>query len=153
MNATYFGPALGSTYEYAVVDLDVRYFTPLFGAHSLGLWGVLRSTSGDTPSQDMPGIGGSYFLRGYPGRRYIDMVATTAEGEFRTAYFWRFSFVAFASLGRVADRLSNLPEDRMRYTAGTGLRFRLNDEKFNLRIDVGFGEDTNGFYMVAGEAF
>jgi len=153
MEATYYGPGLGSTYEYGIVDVDLRYFTPLFGGHSLGLWSILRSTSGDTPFQNMPGIGGSTFLRGYPGRRYIDKAAFTADAEFRTAYFWRFSFVAFGSIGHVADGVSHLPDQRMRLTGGAGMRFRLNDEDFNVRMDFGFGEGTSGFYLIAGEAF
>jgi outer membrane protein assembly factor BamA len=153
IEATYFGPGLGSTYEYGIVDLDMRYFTPLLGTNSLGLRSVLRSTSGDTPFQDMPGIGGSFFLRGYPGRRYIDKAALTADVELRTAYFWRFSFVAFGSMGHVADRMSHLPDEQIRFTGGAGMRFRLNDEDFNLRVDLGFGEGVSGFYLIAGEAF
>ena len=153
MEAAYFGPALGSTYEYGSVELDMRYFTPLFGENSLGLRSVLRATAGDTPFQDLPGIGGSVFLRGYPGRRYIDKAAFTADVEFRTAYFWRFSFVGFGSMGNVARSVSNLPNQRTRFTGGAGLRFRLNDEDFNLRMDLGFGRSNTGFYMIAGETF
>jgi hemolysin activation/secretion protein len=135
------------------VDLDLRYFSPVFGENSIGVWSVLRFTSGDTPFQDMPGIGGSFFLRGYPGRRYIDMAAFTADVEFRTAYFWRFSMVAFGSVGQVAGSLNGLPDEKTRFTGGAGLRFRLNDENFNVRMDVGFGQETSGFYLIAGEAF
>jgi hypothetical protein len=153
LEATYLGPALGSNYEYGITRVDLRYFTTVAGEHSLGIRTLLRSTSGDTPFQDMPGIGGSVFLRGYPGKRYIDKVAFTTDVEFRTAYFWRVSMVAFGSLGHVAGRVSDLPEERIRFTGGAGLRFRLNDENFNIRMDFGFGEETSGFYFIAGEAF
>jgi hypothetical protein len=153
LEATYYGPGLGSSYEYGILDADLRCFTPLFNGYSLGLRSVLRSTAGHTPFQMMPGIGGSTFLRGYPGRRYIDRTAFTADVEIRTAYFWRFSFVAFGSTGHVADRVSDLSGERMRFTGGAGLRFRLNDENFNLRMDFGIGEGASGFYFIAGEAF
>jgi len=153
IEATYFGPALGSTYEYEIMEIDLRYFTPVFRGNSLAIRSLLRSTSGHTPFQDMPGIGGSFFLRGYPGRRYIDKAAFTTDIEFRTSYFWRFSLVTFGSLGHVAGRAGGLPDQKMRLTGGAGLRFRLNDENFNVRMDVGFGEETNGFYFIAGEAF
>ncbi len=153
LQAIYFGPALGSDFEYSLMDLDARYFIPLFGSYSLGLRGVLRATTGNTPFQDMPAIGGSFYLRGYPGYRYRDMTAGTLQAEFRTAYFWRISFTAFGCLAAVADRVSHLPDVSWKYSAGIGARFRLNKEHFNVRIDMGFGEGTSGFYLVAGEAF
>lgn len=151
--AIYYGSSIGSDYDYTMVDFDVRYFTPLFGTNSLGLWGVLRSTAGDPPFQDMPGLGGSFFLRGYPDNRCLDKVAVTLQAEFRTGYYWQFAFVGFGGLGAVADRLGEPPDSPLRYSAGLGTRFRLNDENFNVRIDFGGGGGSTGFYLVAGEAF
>jgi hypothetical protein len=36
---------------------------------------------------------------------------------------------------------------------GVGLRFSLNQDRLNLRIDRGFGRGSRGLYISAGEAF
>jgi outer membrane protein assembly factor BamA len=153
VGAVYHGGILGSDYDYSLFIFDFRYFLPLFGANSLGLRARLRASAGDTPFQAMPRIGGSNLLRGYPEGRYRDMTSSSLQAEFRSGYLWRLGFAVFGSLGNVAGRLGDLPDAPIRYTLGCGMRVRLNNENFNLRIDVGFGENTSGFYLVAGEAF
>jgi outer membrane protein assembly factor BamA len=153
LQTIYAGPGLGSDFEYTFIDFDARQFIALVGEYSLGLRGVLRATTGNAPFQAMPGVGGASYLRGYPGDRYIDNTAATLQAEFRTAYFWRISLVGFGCMAAVADRVGNLQDAPVRYSGGIGARFRLNKEHFNVRIDMGFGEGTSGFYFVAGEAF
>jgi outer membrane protein assembly factor BamA len=153
LGATYHGSFLGSDYEYSRFNLDLRYFIPVYGANALGLRGLLRASAGDTPFQAMPGIGGALLLRGYPEGRYRDMAAASLQAELRSDYVWLFGFAVFGSLGKVAESVGSLSDTAFRYTAGAGVRVRLNDENFNLRIDFGAGDNTNGFYIVAGEAF
>lgn len=153
VGAVYHGSFLGSDYEYSLFTFDLRYFLPVYGANSLGLRGRLKASAGDTPFQAMPGIGGANILRGYPERRYRDMTSSALQIEFRSGYLWRVGFAAFGGLGRVADSVGSLSDAPTRYTFGCGTRVRLNDENFNLRIDLGFGENTDGFYIIAGEAF
>jgi len=153
VGAVYHGSFLGSDYEYSLFAFDLRYFIPLYRANALGLRGRLKASAGDTPFQAMPRLGGALLLRGYPEGRYRDMASSSLQAEFRSDYWWRLAFAVFGSLGQVAERVGSLPDAPVRYTAGLGVRLRLNDENFNLRIDIGFGDNTSGFYLVAGEAF
>ena len=153
VSAVYHGSFLGSDYEYSLFGCDFRYFIPLYRANALGLRARLKASAGDTPFQAMPRLGGAFLLRGYPEGRYRDMASASLQAEFRSDYWWRLGFAVFGSLGQVAGRVSSLPDAPVRYTAGFGVRLRLNDENFNLRIDIGAGDNTSGFYMVAGDAF
>jgi hypothetical protein len=43
---------------------------------------------------------------------------------------------------------------RFKPTYGIGLRYLFSkEEKINLRVDLGFGQDTNGIYFGIEEAF
>ena len=93
-------------------------------------------------------------MRGYFFGRYRDRDYFAFQAEYRQ-YFWRrFGFVAFAGFGDVARDLTALSLYRLKPTYGFGLRFLFNeDEKINLRADIGFGKDTNGVYFGIEEAF
>ena len=76
------------------------------------------------------------------------------QAEYRFPIYWRFSGVAFTSFGMVTDRFSNVKSDYIRPTGGFGLRFLLvPKDNLNIRIDYGFGNNTNEFYLTVGEAF
>lgn len=149
----YYGDILGSDYEYSRVSFDARLFTPIAGEHSVALRGLATNVAGEAPFQDLPVLGGAFLMRGYDVGRFRDKSRMIFQAEYRSAYWWRFSAAVFGSYGGVAHRLSDLDFGSFRYAAGAGMRFRLNDENFNLRIDAGVGENSSGFYIVAGEAF
>ena len=39
------------------------------------------------------------------------------------------------------------------FAGGPGIRFLLNEEGLNFRIDYGYGRDGGSFYFTLGEAF
>jgi hypothetical protein len=149
----YYGDIFGSDYEYSRISFDVRLFTPVIGEHSVALRGLTTVVSGEAPFQDLATLGGAFLMRGYDDGRFRDKSRLVFQGEYRSAYWWRLAVTVFGSYGGVAHRASDLDFGSFRYAAGLGLRVRLNDENFNLRVDVGVGEDSDGFYIVAGEAF
>jgi hypothetical protein len=52
------------------------------------------------------------------------------------------------------ERAVNWTSTRSGESVGSGLRFALNQqERLNLRVDVGVGPRTYGFYLSASEAF
>jgi outer membrane translocation and assembly module TamA len=77
------------------------------------------------------------------------------QAEYRQ-YFWRrFGFVVFGGLGNVSNQLISFDFSTMKYSYGAGLRFLFNkNQKINLRMDIGFGQDGNrGIYFGIEEAF
>jgi hypothetical protein len=62
--------------------------------------------------------------------------------------------VAFAGAGDVGDKLENFKLNEVKKSLGVGLRFLFNEEQnINLRMDIGFGKETNGVYFGIEEAF
>ena len=63
--------------------------------------------------------------------------------------------MVFGGAGNVADEIMNLSFSDLKYSYGAGLRFLFNKEqKVNLRVDFGFGNDgTKGIYFGIEEAF
>lgn len=58
-----------------------------------------------------------------------------------------------AALGQVARDPALLPSRRPNWAAGPGARIMLNeDERLNLRADLGLGPGTWGVYVGIGEA-
>lgn len=110
---------------------------------------------GETPFYKLPAVGGPKNMRGYYAGRYRDNVFAMIQLEYRQFVWWKFGFVAFAGFGNVADHILNFTFDHMKYSYGFGLRFRFNEEqKVNLRMDMGFGNDGNkGIYFGIEEAF
>ena len=75
--------------------------------------------------------------------------------EYRQYFWWKFGFVVFAGAGDVASELMKFSLTELKYSYGFGLRFLFNkEEKVNLRVDLGFGNDgTSGLYFGIEEAF
>ena len=149
----YSGGFLGSDYEYSRFSFDTRWFTPLIGEHTLALRALATAIAGEVPFQDLPRLGGAYLMRGYDDGRFRDEARVVFQAEYRSAYWRGFCVALFGSYGDVAHRLGDLDLGAFKHAAGIGVRYRLNEENFNLRIDFGWGENSSGFYFIAGDAF
>ena len=79
----------------------------------------------------------------------------TLQLEYRQYFWWKFGFVVFGGVGDVAPELTKFTINTIKYSYGLGLRFLFNkEEKVNLRVDLGFGNDGNsGIYFGIEEAF
>ena len=153
LDATYYGGLLGSTWDYSLFAADFRQFTHLYGGHALGLRALVRSSAGTVPFQDLPMLGGPNLMRGYQEGRYRDNALAALQAEYRSPYWWVLAFTIFGSVGDVAGRVSRISTDSLKYTLGLGIRFRLNDESFNLRVDMAVAEGSSGVYFMGGESF
>jgi len=57
-------------------------------------------------------------------------------------------------MGDVAGIFSDFGLKSVKYSYGIGFRYILDkEEKINLRVDIGFGQNTSGFYFGVEEAF
>lgn len=156
-SATAYGSFIGSDYEFATANLDVRKFYSLKGDESvIGVQVVMCSTFGDVPFYKLASIGGKRMLRGIAHPyRYIDKHSWYAQAELRQHIWWRLGGVLFSGVGKVSPEFMQRPLSDVHVTGGLGLRFRvLPEEGLNFRMDFGASNrgDT-GLYFTIREAF
>jgi Omp85 superfamily domain len=146
---------LGSQFNFTVQTWDVRKYFPLKKDRVFAMQFNMIITNGNVPIRNMANIGSSSYLRGYYEGRYTDQDVIAIQGEYRTPVWGRFGLVFFSGTGKVASRFVNLIDfSHLKPSFGVGVRFALNPkEKLNLRVDAGFGDQSQGTYINMGEAF
>lgn len=149
-----FHEGLGSDQTFTRLELNLRQYFNLAEGHTLAtqLYGAFAY--GNVPFYRLPLAGGQNVLRGYFEGRYRDRALIAAQVEYRAHLFWRFGGVLFAAAGDVGPSLSEIRFSPLKWSVGGGLRLQLNeDERFNLRADLGVGYQTYGIYVGIAEAF
>jgi outer membrane protein assembly factor BamA len=131
----------------------LQYYTTILApgivlAERVGIQGLLGES---LPVQMLLSIGGNNTVRGLVSDRYLDRVAAVANLELRFPLFWRFGGVAGFDAGKVWGRLSQFDLERWATNPVAGLRFYM--DTFVVRLDVGFGTETTGFYLNFGHLF
>jgi hypothetical protein len=147
--------AFGSDYTLTETVIDLRHYVPIGGAGSLAFQANIISQDGDAPFFKLPRLGGFDGMRGYMGGRYTDQARFFVRTEWRTYEFWKgLGATVFAGYGDVAPAWDKLSTAAELYTVGFGLRYTLNaQEQVKVRMDMGFGNGDQGFYLGLGEAF
>jgi hypothetical protein len=144
----------GSDYSYNDIQVDTRNFFTPFSDHVVAVQGFGEFIDGSPPFQSYAKFGGQNLMRGYFDGRYRDKNSVSVQAEYRIPVWWRFAVVGFAGVAQVADRISNFAIDRFWFAGGLGLRFAWNpEEKINVRIDYGAGNNSSGLYFTITEAF
>lgn len=144
---------LGSSDTHVNLRIDLRQYLPLSSSQVIALQGVLESTGGTPPFRMLPSVGST--LRGYSTMRHIDRNLAAFQLEYRVVpLLWRVGFVAFAGAGDVLGHAKELAIDRLKFSAGIGIRILFSEsEKVNIRYDYGFGRDSSGDYLDLNESF
>lgn len=145
---------LGSTYNFSLIELDLRqFFSPLHN-HVLAWQTHNYVTRGQVPFQYLPRLGGGQMMRGYYEGRFRDKLYTSVQAEYRSPLWWKLGGVAFFSLGQVAPDLGQLSTDNLKYAGGVGIRFLFRPEDgVNLRMDIGWSPEDVNIYLNISEAF
>ena len=148
-------PGWGSDFTFTEHTVDARAYVPVGGGGVLAAQAAYAALDGRAPFFHLPRLGGQDGLRGYSGGRFRDDARLLVRTEWRSGPLWRkLGAVVFAGIGDVAPRPQALGTTAGLTTIGCGLRWRISDEeKVNLRMDMGFGKDDGGFYLSLGEAF
>jgi hypothetical protein len=120
------------------VTLALRYMTVIMRGEEL-------------PVQVLLPVGGNGNLRGSPQDRYLDEVAAVANAEVRFPIYKRLAGVAAMDAGRVFHSLSQYSLSHWAVNPTLGLRLCM--ETFVVRLDVGLGKETTGFYVNFGQVF
>lgn len=146
---------IGSDFNFNIRNLDVRKYFPLRRDWVLAFQFNLISTTGNTPIRDLASIGSSSYMRGYYDGRFTDYNMIALQSELRVPVSTRWGFTVFGGIGRVGDSFDDVFHwDNIKPSLGIGLRYALRPkEKLNLRVDAGFGKDSQGTYINIGEAF
>ena len=148
-------PSAWSDFVFYTFELDVRHYNAFSPDHVLAGNFYFAGARGNTPFYMLPALGGENRMRGYFEGRYRDNLYTMFQLEYRQYFWWKFGFIVFAGMGDVADELLSFKLKEFKYSFGLGLRFLFNkEEKVNLRMDIGIGQDGNtGLYFGIEEAF
>lgn len=149
-------PWTGSTFSYTRTSLDLRGFLPVWPRqeHVLAAQVYADLTTGDPPFNALGLLGGPRRMRGYYEGRYRARNLVGGQVEYRAHLFWRLGATAFVAGGAVFDQWRAVQPDLLRWTWGGGLRVRISQEdRINVRVDVGVAEGTPAYYLTVGEAF
>ena len=150
-----YGKTFGGQFTYAMKSLDLRKYFAVGKRQVIALQYHILSTSGHVPIRNMATMGSNSYMRGYYEGRYTDHHMAALQAEFRTPVYKKIGMVLFAGAGKVGEKFSDiLKPNNLKLSAGFGLRYLLSQkEKLNLRIDAGFGKNSQGTYLNMGEAF
>jgi outer membrane protein assembly factor BamA len=152
--ADFFSAPIGSDYHYSTSKLDLRTYVPVLSTHVLAIQVYIRNMGGSPPFYQLSMLGGASMMRGNYSGQYRDKALLAFQAEYRLPLWRRFGAVGFAGLGDVGATIRAIKLNRLKYSLGGGLRYRLDSrEGTNLRLDFAWGKDSTGFYMTVQEAF
>jgi len=128
---------------YSMLFYPTTVFAARFGFQAL--------IGNNLPFQVLLPIGGSNTLRGSTQDRFLDNISSILNTELRFPIFWRFGGVIGFDAGKVWHSLDELDLNNWSVSPVVGLRFFM--DTFVVRIDVGFGSETTGFFLNFGHLF
>jgi endonuclease/exonuclease/phosphatase family metal-dependent hydrolase len=134
-------------------SLTAQYYYKLFYPKTIFACRVIfQGMSGNNiPVQNLLPLGGNNTIRGYQQNRFMDKTSALANLELRFPVYWRFGGIAGVDFGNVWDRIKSMSLDDWKINPAAGLRFYF--DTFVVRIDIGFGNETTGFYLNFGHIF
>ncbi|MFH1369468.1 MAG: BamA/TamA family outer membrane protein [Elusimicrobiota bacterium] len=154
LTAGHAGKDFGGEFNYERYILDCRRYYYLLRPNVLALQFYFDMVNGAIPFQESPAIGGVNFMRGYYDGRFRDNCLALFQAEYRVPVHRLISLTFFGGAADVESDINEFRADRAKYSAGFGTRFSLNTEKkICVRTDIGFGENSSGFYVTMFEAF
>jgi len=155
VNVTFFSKAFGSDFDFNQYIIDFRRYMGLITQQVLAFQLYYEFDTAYPPFYNLPLLGGSSNMRGYLKGRYRDRQYYNIQAEYRFAQLiWRFGLVFFVGIGDVASALDKFSVANVKPSYGFGLRFRLEEvQKLDLKMDIGWGQNTSGVYFGINQAF
>lgn len=153
VSTIFYDKSLKSDYDFERFSIDFRHFVKSGSRNVLALWFYSENAISDVPFWELPRLGD--VIRGYNPMRFIDNSTLSFQAEYRLCPVWkRLGLVLFAGTGAVESRLRRIGIRDFKSAAGLGIRYLLQpSEKLNVRLDVGFGQNTKEIYFDIGEQF
>lgn len=149
---SYFDPALGSDTHFAATQVQYNYYLPLDDKTVLAFdaWG--RFSHGDVPWDRLSLAGDDRRLRGYYQGRYRDKDVVSGQVEYRKSLSWRHGYVLWLGAGTLGGSPEEFGDHPILPSVGAGYRFEVKPD-MNIRLDLGVGKESVGFYFQVAEAF
>ena len=156
----FFAKAIGSEFTYQYYKAAFNKYIGLGDHQVIAMRGMGCAAEGDqVPIYDLCLFGFQNDLRGYTAGRYQDRRMFATQGEYRftipkQGFVGRFGMVAFAGIGGVAPKFTEVGFSDILPAGGGGIRFRLtNKNPINFRIDYGVGKTGGTLIVGVAEAF
>jgi hypothetical protein len=160
VQSDFFSTGLGSKWSYQYYRVGFNKYTSLSEHQVLAFRAMGCAAEGDrVPIYDLCLFGTSNDLRGYTAGRYQDRRMFATQAEYRLmipakGFLGRFGVVAFAGVGAIGHKFTDIGYSDLLPAGGGGLRFRLlKKHAINFRLDAGFGKDGHTLSIGVLEAF
>ena len=147
-----------SDYDFGMTEIDLKNYFSTSSNLILATHLDAKITHGNVPFQRLAKLGDR--LRGYSSRRFMDNHRIAGRAEIRTTPFTngiytRAGFVLFVEAGKVAHDLDEINLTDLKYSYGTGFRYKLtnSEDKLNMRFDLAFTEEGHSISISAYEEF
>jgi len=137
----------GSDYQFQRLDGNLNWFLTLKERWVSGLRIEVQQAFEDPPFYLLPFIN----MRGVPTLRFQGHTTALIETEQRIDVNFRWSVVGFGGIGKAIQKNESFSDGSTVYNLGGGFRYLLaRSFKVRAGIDVGFGPDSWGYYLVFG---
>lgn len=153
---------LFSDFEMGKLQFEARQYKSFQLGREITLAGRVRfiHTVGDVPYWEMPVLGETKNMRGYPLNRFMGKSSVVYTLEARSwlidlPYNSRFGVHAFTDAGRVFtedDDINQFFQDN-KQTFGVGVAASLLNPDFILRAELGISDEITRFYVGIGYTF
>jgi hypothetical protein len=157
ISGTFYGPYMGGDNTYQVLNIDLRKYWQIKRQGRTFAWQVKgRFSTGDVPYGEMSQPGTPFDLRGYTWGRYRDESMVFTIAEYRHMFLKKsgdvgsHGIVLWFGAGTLGDSVDNF--ENWLPSLGVGYRLQVQP-RMNLRIDIGFGTESRGFYFNFNEAY
>lgn len=149
---THYSPDTGSNNRFSATQVQYNYYLPVTESATFAFDAYTRLTSGDVPWSQLSKLSNGHQMRGYYEGRYQDNHVFSSQIEYRQKLNWRHGIALWAGSGTLSDNARDLGKGHWLPSFGVGYRFEFKP-KMNVRLDLGIGKGSTGFYFQVGEAF
>ncbi|WP_404972407.1 BamA/TamA family outer membrane protein [Vibrio campbellii] len=144
--------SLGSNEDYDNLVANYRLYQQWSDTTIVAMEVYSQSIFGDAPWFDYAQLGDDQRMRGYYQGQYRDKHQLSTQVEIRHTIAGRHGVVGWLGAGNIAPTYHDLFESSWLPTVGVGYRFAFK-ARINVRVDLGVGKDSTGFYFQINEAF
>ncbi|ABU74562.1 BamA/TamA family outer membrane protein [Vibrio campbellii] len=144
--------SLGSDEDYDNLVANYRLYQQWSDTTIVAMEVYSQSIFGDAPWFDYAQLGDDQRMRGYYQGQYRDKHQLSTQVEIRRTIAGRHGVVGWLGAGNIAPTYHDLFESSWLPTVGVGYRFAFK-ARINVRVDLGVGKDSTGFYFQINEAF
>ncbi|HDM8126106.1 BamA/TamA family outer membrane protein [Vibrio harveyi] len=144
--------SLGSDEDYDNLVANYRVYQQWSDTTIIAMEVYSQSIFGDAPWFDYAQLGDDQRMRGYYQGQYRDKHQLSTQVEIRHTIAGRHGVVGWLGAGNIAPTYHDLFKSSWLPTVGVGYRFAFK-ARINVRVDLGAGKDSTGFYFQINEAF